>query len=101
MITNLENQNESYKKNKIKKKKHKRKNYTKIYFFFITSFSLEGALFGCVDAVPGALGHLLVGSFLASKGIVARTISIFIGVSFSTIGSWVTLGGFIALEATP
>ena len=54
-----------------------------------------------MDATSEASGPLLTGSALASRGREARTISIFLGASFSAGGSWVIVGGFMALGDTP
>ena len=54
-----------------------------------------------MDATSEASGPLLTGSPLASRGREARTISIFLGASFSAGGSWVIVGGFMASGATP
>ena len=54
-----------------------------------------------MDVASEALGPLLARSPLVSKGRVARTISIFLGISFSTGRSWVVVEGFVALGSIP
>ena len=54
-----------------------------------------------MDVASETSGPLIAGSALAGKGREARIISIILGASFSAGGSWVTVGGFVALGAIP
>ena len=52
-----------------------------------------------MDVVFETSGPLLARSTLVGRGRVARTISILLKTSFSARGSWVAVGGFMALGA--